>query len=116
MVRHTTSTGASIRISRSITRLGISICSYRLSATNSCTSRDGMQPMVAGVQQRPAGLAGEELFQERLRVAERVRGLLAGPVGPGFLQDLGGEEDGVAVVVPHNVVSLQHGDQQRGAG
>ena len=60
--------------------------------------------------------AGEELFQERLRIAERVRGLLAGPVGPGFLQDLGGEEDGVAVVVPHGVVSLEHGDQQRGAG
>jgi len=45
-----------------------------------------------------------------------VRGLLAGPVGPGFLQDLGGQEDGVAVVVPHGVVSLEHGDQQRGAG
>jgi hypothetical protein len=45
-----------------------------------------------------------------------VRGRLAGPVGPGLLQDLGGEEDGVAVVVPHGVVSLEHGDQQRGAG
>src|SRR6185437_2440841 len=57
MVRHTTSTGASIRISRSITRPGISIYSYRSSATNGCTSRETMQPMVAGVQQRPVGLA-----------------------------------------------------------
>src|SRR5437660_8264565 len=57
MVRHTTSTGASIRISRSITRPGIGIGSYRLSATNGCTSREEMQPMVAGVQRRPGWLA-----------------------------------------------------------
>src|SRR6202035_2359994 len=38
-------------------RPGISICSYRLSATNSCTSRDEMQPMVADMQRRPVGLA-----------------------------------------------------------
>src|SRR6266566_4117312 len=57
MVCHTTSTGASIRISRSITRPGIGICSYRVSATNGCTSRDEMQPMVADVKRRPVGLA-----------------------------------------------------------
>jgi hypothetical protein len=63
--------------------------------------------------------AGEELFQERLGVAERVRCLPGGLVqgsGPRLLQHLGGEEDSFAVVVLHGVVSLEHGDQQRGAG
>src|SRR5690242_20154090 len=62
--------------------------------------------------------AGKEFLEERLRIAERVRCLLGGLVqGPGlrFLQDLGGEEDGFAVVVLHGVASLEHGDQQRGA-
>jgi hypothetical protein len=42
-------------------------------------------------------------------------GLVQGS-GPRLLQDLGGEEGGFAVVVLHGVASLEHGDQQRGAG
>jgi hypothetical protein len=42
-------------------------------------------------------------------------GLVQGS-GLRLLQDLGGEEDGFAVVVLHGVASLEHGDQQRGAG
>jgi hypothetical protein len=60
--------------------------------------------------------AGEELRQERLRVAERARSRFGGLADPRLLQHVGGEEYGVVVVVPHGVVSFQHGDQQRGAG
>src|SRR5690242_16255055 len=50
MVRHTTSAGASIRTSRSITRPGISIRSLlRKSATNGSRSRHLLQPSVAYV-------------------------------------------------------------------
>src|SRR6266568_2017808 len=82
MVRHTTSTGASIRTSRSIMRPGISIRSfpehvgghYRsrpVSATKSSTSREDMQPTVADCS-AAAGPPNLQLSGVRGRTAQEL--------------------------------------------
>ena len=99
MVRHTTFTGASIRISRSIVRPGINISSHRLCATDGSTSGDDLQPIVAllsrnmlpSVAHREGGNHEERAKPRRRRCAarwhtarragSRARGQRASPAG-----------------------------------